>query len=160
MGEEIMSEWITIKATQENNRLKQIDEFKRASETFLAELKREADEALGDYYYKFPERRNERIEISHTGSVLEVVRLPRSGGIGLSIRAYCDPIGEAFIYEFPLSDRLSKRIPATANASGRSLSGKISTQDLLEAMLTPIFFPAIVDDPGVLRFLQQEFCPR
>jgi hypothetical protein len=157
MGEEIMSEWISIKAAEEQNRLNRVNEFQRATEKFLLTLEQETNNLVSEYRQHFPD---EQIEVRNSKAVLEVIRRPHKGGFGLGVRAYGDPIGQAFIYEIPLSEGLNRRIPATAHNDGLRLVGEIPIQHLLEFMLMPIFFPAFAGDSGVLRFLEQEFRPR
>lgn len=165
MEEEIMSGWIVAKVPEEQERLQRVNAFRKATERFLAILEDQVNTAIAEYTKHFPDV---QFEVKRNRVEIRVIRRPErthgeQGSRGLSVRAFGDPIAQAFVFDVHPSERLNKAIPASVQDESLVLditAHGISNDNLVEYMLMPILFPGLVNDAGVLGYLQEQFGPR
>ena len=152
-----MSHWIDELAEREREWSKNMLSFVEASQVFLKEINSELAADVRQFNEYSPKQ---SVDVRHGKGQIEILRPPIGSGIILNVRLYFDPIDKLFIYQVPLAERLGAVFSAAVDGGKMVLTYSqpgVSRETLSRFILTPILFPTLSQDAGILRYLKHQF---
>lgn len=148
-----MSHWVDARATEEQERRKQVASVEEASTRFLDQLLEDIQSDLRQFYQHFPA---ERINVTRNVKNILVTAKSPSGAALFSVAVGVDPIAKVLSFRFGVSERLSQTIPVHVDSGNLVLDTSntgVTMETLREYILTPVLFPGLTNDPSTLRHL-------
>jgi hypothetical protein len=159
-----VSHWIESAAIEERERLKTVNIWINAGEQFIKLLAERVEADIALYAKEFPENhidmRPSRLEVT----VTRIERSHHSGlpgsGPSISTRASFNPIGKCLHLHIPKSTALSKQITPGIDGENLVLGAGVTVENISQYLLMPVLFPGLLQDAGILDYVQDSFRTR
>jgi hypothetical protein len=156
MGEE-MSHWIDTLLEQDSQRREEIKEFFRAGQQFIAQLKNELAIDISEYKKHFT---SAQVIVRDIKIGVKICRPSIVHGSELCASVYVNPIRKILVSHISPSERMSYVFPVSI-ADGDlvidfSQTG-VSRERLSSYILTPVLFPEVCNDEGILSYVEHQF---
>ena len=151
-----MSHWIDACLEEEYRFREEVKQFIQAGQRFIAELKNEVLADISEYKKHFP---NGQVIVRDINNGITISRPSIGPGPELKASIHFNPIRKMFVYRIANSERLGGYFPASLRQGDLDIDfskSGVSRERLTSYLLTPVFFPELCNDEGVLRYVESQ----